>query len=689
MAKNIKALILIIITYLFFYSHAESMVLNTSQIVSAINPTKLPINAWLVNQISQDLELSGLKSSIEGITIPYNHDDRDDSCETKRFNSSLSLRLSFYNSSHILPNLTQDSSINYFTANSILDSTGYQDFVFEMHPSSKVTFLGCVEAATPQRKETHNAQGFSALSTFNLNLNPKYVPQGLSASGNPEISFSPTGSLGVNIKNYDVGLRSNFDNGYIKINNPATQAISIFGTLNTLNQAYLVYSGVSMATASGTCLAGSPAYCIAVSAINAIIGIYNTIQDKYKVSVENIQNNILGPQANTFFSQFTGSGYQIDISSQLGAYTSNNIILPSNSDIVSIILPKLLQVNNVCPIVGHDALADPGKALYDFMLNDTARIQNHLKQATEACTPVAIGVATPSPAYTGTLVTLDGSGSSDASGTALTYAWTQTSGPTVSFNGVNTAKASFKAATPGDYGFTLAVTNGYGLSTTQAVSVPVKFNPGVLAAINMLLEDCTVAVSPPLRTIANLGGKSTASVTAPPDCSWTASSNTSWLTITSGAKGRGNGIIRYQVAANPVYAARSGSITVAGENSQSVTVSQRAKPGISVGNANLKEGAAGTLSLANFRVTLNTASSTPVTVNYATRDGTASAGSDYVAKSGTLTFAKAQTSAILSIQVIGDGIKEKNETFILELSNPQVPYGLSVPVGTGTIRNDD
>src|SRR6185295_9854371 len=69
----------------------------------------------------------------------------------------------------------------------------------------------------------------------------------------------------------------------------------------------------------------------------------------------------------------------------------------------------------------------------------------------------------------------------------------------------------------------------------------------------------------------------------------------------------------------------------------------------------------------------------------ATADGTATAGSDYVAQSGTLTFPAGTTTQTISVVVNGDGVVEGDETFVVTLSGAPVTKGQ----GIGTIVNDD
>jgi hypothetical protein len=82
------------------------------------------------------------------------------------------------------------------------------------------------------------------------------------------------------------------------------------------------------------------------------------------------------------------------------------------------------------------------------------------------------------------------------------------------------------------------------------------------------------SISPTAANVAAAGGTGTATVTAP--AAWTAASNQTWLTITSGASGTGNGSIGYTAAAN-TGAARSATITVsAASGTATLTVSQAA-----------------------------------------------------------------------------------------------------------------
>jgi Ca2+-binding RTX toxin-like protein len=73
---------------------------------------------------------------------------------------------------------------------------------------------------------------------------------------------------------------------------------------------------------------------------------------------------------------------------------------------------------------------------------------------------------------------------------------------------------------------------------------------------------------------------------------------------------------------------------------------------------------------ASYTVTLSNASSQTISVNYATSNGTATAGSDYTATIGTLTFAPGVTTQVINIPILNDSLNEADETFTLALSSP-------------------
>lgn len=108
---------------------------------------------------------------------------------------------------------------------------------------------------------------------------------------------------------------------------------------------------------------------------------------------------------------------------------------------------------------------------------------------------------------------------------------------------------------------------------------------------------------------------------------------------------------------------------------------------ISIADVSVTEGNSGTKQ-ANFAVTLAAPTTQTVTVNYATANGTAVSSSDYVTKSGTLTFPAGSTSATVTVLVNGDTLNEANETFVVNLSAP-VGATIADGQGVGTITDDD
>jgi all-beta uncharacterized protein/BACON domain-containing protein len=122
----------------------------------------------------------------------------------------------------------------------------------------------------------------------------------------------------------------------------------------------------------------------------------------------------------------------------------------------------------------------------------------------------------------------------------------------------------------GSVGFSVAANTG---SSARSGTLTVA---GQTFTVNQAAPapSCTYSISPPSQNVSDAASSGSVTVTTTAGCAWTASSNASWLSITSGASGNGNGSVGFSVAAN-TGGARSGTLTIAG---QTFTVNQAAPP---------------------------------------------------------------------------------------------------------------
>lgn len=138
-------------------------------------------------------------------------------------------------------------------------------------------------------------------------------------------------------------------------------------------------------------------------------------------------------------------------------------------------------------------------------------------------------------------------------------------------------------------------------------------------------------------------------------------------------------------ATNSVIASGGGVGTIT--NDDAAPPPPPVEPSILIDSFARSEGDSGSSSF-TFTVTLSHASAQTVSVNWTTVDGTATAGSDYVAGNGTLTFNPGETSKTITVFVNGDTAYESSETFSVQLSNVTNAL-LSGGSGVATINNDD
>jgi hypothetical protein len=164
-----------------------------------------------------------------------------------------------------------------------------------------------------------------------------------------------------------------------------------------------------------------------------------------------------------------------------------------------------------------------------------------------------------------------GAGSAVTVSTAAGCAWTATSNATwisvtAGASGSGDGSTSFSvAANTGDARSGTLTIAGRTFTVSQAGAPP----------------PCSYAISPSSQSIPLLGGSGTISVTAGAGCTWTATSNAAWISVTSGANGAGNGAVNFSVALN-LITPRSGTITVAGHT---FTVNQAGLLGTESGSA--------------------------------------------------------------------------------------------------------
>ena len=229
-----------------------------------------------------------------------------------------------------------------------------------------------------------------------------------------------------------------------------------------------------------------------------------------------------------------------------------------------------------------------------------------------------------------------------------------------------------------------------------------SFAPGQTGNYSLKLVDpatqaCAVTLYPTINPFINGGGNGRFTVITTSSCAWTATSNASWITLTSGfTSGTGTGRVRYTVAQNPTGATRTGTITVNGQihtvtqTSTSTTPTIQFNGAVINGNAtyttNENEPANTSAKSATITVTRTGDTAGATTVEYATVDnpaaipcnpentaerGIAYARCDYSTTVDTLTFAVGETSKSFTVPINNDVHVEGNETFDIRLSNPQ------------------
>ena len=250
---------------------------------------------------------------------------------------------------------------------------------------------------------------------------------------------------------------------------------------------------------------------------------------------------------------------------------------------------------------------------------------------------------------------------------------------------------------------TLADGDDYDLGTPSEATVTVQDNDAT-PRVTLVLTPTSIAEAGGVSTVtATLDRPSSAATTvtvsAAPDSPAVASdytlSTNRVLTVAAGATGS-TGVVTITAVDNAVDAPdKTVRVSATATNSHRITaprvvlltIMDDDGSGLSIDDASVAEGDSGGAAM-QFTVTLDQALTDEVTVDWATADGTATAGTDYTARNGSLTFDAGDTSRTVTVTVTGDTVDEPNETFTVALTNA-VGAMIAKATGTGTITDDD
>jgi subtilisin family serine protease len=234
---------------------------------------------------------------------------------------------------------------------------------------------------------------------------------------------------------------------------------------------------------------------------------------------------------------------------------------------------------------------------------------------------------------------------------------------------------------------------------------PASYDTTAGAGYDAVISVASITSTGGLSSFSNYGA-TRVDLGAPGSAIWSTVPSNSYASYsgTSMATPHVSGAIALYASANPGRTASQLKTVLLGNTTATTSLSGRtvtggrldiskmfgpgvALPDLSINNVSVTEGNSGTIS-AVFTVTLSAASGNTVTVNYATADGSATAGSDYLTSGGPLSFAPGEISKTFSVTVNGDTAFEGDETFTATLSGAS-NANIADASGTGTILNDD
>jgi Divergent InlB B-repeat domain/Beta-propeller repeat/Viral BACON domain len=231
-------------------------------------------------------------------------------------------------------------------------------------------------------------------------------------------------------------------------------------------------------------------------------------------------------------------------------------------------------------------------------------------------------------------------------------------------------------------GYTFGAYSGALLGSANPQTIVMSAPESVTAVFNPI---CTFFLSSSSANVANTAGTATVSVTgSAPGCAYSAASDATWLTITSGATGSGSGVVTYAYSANTTGSARTGTLTIAG---WVFTVLQNSNvPTISVSDNSLNFGVNGSRVSGTQTVILTT--SGPSTVSWTASSNKPNITVSPTTGTGSATLqitATAGSSGVVSVTSPGASNSPQNIQINVEDVGSGSPFGsFDTPVNDTT-----
>lgn len=302
-------------------------------------------------------------------------------------------------------------------------------------------------------------------------------------------------------------------------------------------------------------------------------------------------------------------------------------------------------------------------------------------------------------AATGTVTvdyaTVEGTAMAGSDFTAISGSLTFAAGETEKFVTVSLVG---DAVNEGDETLTLALSNAAGVPVARASATGTIADDDGLTIGNVTVVEGTAASAGTATVTIRLAGPAEQDVTvdyatedgtAIAGADYTATSGTATIAAGQSSATFIVPILRDSaVEGSEAFAVRLSNATGAAIRDTVATVTLIDDDGFAINDVSITEGSGGGLSM-TFTVTLASALPNSATIDYATADGTATAGSDYTATSGTLTFSAGQTSRTFSVPITSDIDSESSEAFTVTLSSPTGGAAVLKATATGQIIDDD